>query len=215
MTTTADFYDLLMPELPGITTAMLDLHLRETAREFCHKTSAWRQDLTAINLVANQSAYALPMPVNAELVRITRLVVASELLWEDKERDDRYTQSVGGFLPKYQRNEPPFMLSDDLSTITLIAAETSTASLTAGMAITAALKPTATAAALPDFLKSQYSDAMRHGTLSRLMMMGKKPWGDRPLATEYQRMYQQDLNFAAYQGQVGNTRQPLRVKSWG
>jgi len=64
-------------------------------------------------------------------------------------------------------------------------------------------------------LKTQYSEAMRFGTLSRLMLMAKKPWTDRGLATEYASEYRQQLNFAAYQGQVGNTRQQLRVKKWG
>lgn len=66
MSALADFYDLLLPELPGIATPMVDLHLREVARDFCTKTSAWREDLTAIDLVAEQGTYRWPHrhPVN-------------------------------------------------------------------------------------------------------------------------------------------------------
>lgn len=210
MSILADFYDLLMPELPGCTTAMVDLHLQAVAREFCLHTSAWRAPLAAVDLVANQAAYALPTPANSELVRVLQLTVGNELLWRD--RDGRRYETD---CPQYTTDEPPFAMSDDLTTIALIKDEVSTAALVAGLKVTAALKPTVGAATLPDFLKSQYSEAMRYGTLSRLMMMNKKPWTDRGLASEYASMYRSQTNFAAYQGQVGNTRQQLRVKSWG
>lgn len=211
MSTLANFYDQLMPELPGITTDMVDLHLRETAREFCVTTSAWLSPLAAINLVAAQDTYTLVLPTDSVLVRIKKLTLAGVLLWEESHRD---SQDYSFPCPKYVRNDPPFLLSNDLTTITLIPDEVPTAALAGGMVITAALKPTESATTLPDFLKSQYSEAMRYGTLARLMMM-KKPWVDRPLASEYASRYQKHLNFAAYQAQVGNTRQPLRVKSWG
>lgn len=212
MTALAAFHDLLMPELPGCSVAMVNLHLRETAREFCMKTSAWRQTLTAIDLVAAQASYALVTPTDSEVVRITQVTANSELLWRDSDADViGDTQSAD---PKYLRDEPPFTLIDTLATITLVTDEVPTASVTAGLTVIAALKPTATAATLPDFLFTQYSDAMRYGTLSRLMVMGKKPWGDRPLAIAYDGRYQSALNFAAYQAAVGNSRKPLRVKKW-
>ena len=42
------FYDLVMPELPGCTTAMVDLQLVRMARDFCERTRAWRGDFDAI-----------------------------------------------------------------------------------------------------------------------------------------------------------------------
>ena len=211
MSTLADYYDLLLPELPSCTTAMVDLHLRETAREFCLKTGAWRLQFTDVNLVASQAAYALIVPVaDSEVVRLTKLIVNAELLWQDADIDGRNIATS-----KYARNSPPFELSADLTQITLTDCEVPTVAITAGLQVVGAIKPTATATTLPDFLKTEYSDAIRCGVLSRLMLMGKKPWGDRPLATEYANKWREQLNFAAYQSQVGNTRQQLRVKKWG
>jgi hypothetical protein len=208
MSTLASYYDLLLPELPGCTTAMLDFHLRETVREFCSRTSVWRADMAAINLVADQAAYSITTPTESEVVRVTALTMNGEALWIDSDKTD------GSNAPQYQRNDPPFSMSADLTQIVLVEDEVPSASLVAGLEITAALKPTASAATLPDFLMSQYSEAIRHGALSRFMVM-KKPWRDLQLATYYGGRWESALNFAAYQGQVGNTRQHLRVKQWG
>ena len=77
------------------------------------------------------------------------------------------------------------------------------------------MKPTRTAKQLPDFLLSEYSEAMRCGTLMRLMAMSAMPWTNVPMATAYRQEWQRHLSFAGYQSDVGNTRQQLRVKSWG
>ncbi|OGA97137.1 MAG: hypothetical protein A3E79_00215 [Burkholderiales bacterium RIFCSPHIGHO2_12_FULL_61_11] len=213
MTLLSAYYDLLLPELPGCTTTMLDLHLRETARTFCQQTGAWKLPFDAVNLVADVATYDLsPSESQAEVVRITRLTLDGELMWEDTDRPQRHTDDAE---PKYTRNEPPFSLSPDLLEITLITDEMPTAAVVGGMEIIGTMKPTSTATQIPDFLKRQYSDAMRYGTLARLMVMAKKPWTDRALATYYSGEWNKALNFAAYQAQVGNTREHLRVKKWG
>jgi len=211
MSALADFYDLLLPELPGIATPMVDLHLREVARDFCTKTSAWREDLTAIDLVAEQGTYTVATPASSELVRITELTVAGELLWRLSDRNEG--RQNAGATPKYRPNQPPFTLSADLTELTLL--EVPAAAVVGGLVIKAALKPTVAATTLPDFLKAQHSEAFRHGVLSRLMAMGRKPWTDRDLAMVYDTLWNGAVNFAAYQATVGNTREPQRTKKWG
>lgn len=211
MSALADFYDLLLPELPGCSTALVDRHLVDMAREFCSTTGLWHQTLTAIDLVAEQATYTVATPASSELVRITELTVAGELLWRLSDRGvDRQPEGEDA---KYRTNEPPFSLSTDLAQITLM--EVPTAAVVGGLEIKAALKPTAAADTLPDFLKSQHSEAIRYGVLARLMVMGKKPWSDRELAVTYDGRWRTAINFAAYQATVGNTREPLRVKKWG
>lgn len=210
----SEFYDLMLPELPGCTTDMLDLQLRQVARELCDRTSAWRQAIDPISLVAGQGTYDLDSPeTKSDIVRLTKLSIGSTLLWQDKEEDERTCSTTE--TPKYTRNEPPFSLSPDLLELTLIAAEVPAADLASGLTGEAALKPSLDATTLPDFLKTQHSETMRFGVLSRLMLMGGKKWTDRPLAAEYRTEWNKALNFAAYQGQVGNTRQRLRVRKWG
>lgn len=207
------FYDYLMPELPGCPVAMVDLHLVLAARQFCSQTSAWREPFTPLDLVADQADYYLePAESQSDVVKLTELTINDELLWRDSDADQL---SVDAECPKYLRNEPPFTLSNDLRTITLMVDEVPTAAASAALVVVGAMQPKMGATRLPDFLLNQYVEAIRFGTLSRLMVMPKKPWGDRPLATAYMASWHEALNFAAYQAQVGNTRQQLRVKKWG
>lgn len=210
MTALTGYYDLLLPELPGCLTSLVNLHLREIAREFCTSTSVWKQAFDAINLVAGQPTYDLDAPeANSEVVRVTRMTVNSVLLWDDTDlRQPGHLATE----PKYVRNKPPFTLTPDLAQLTLMTDEVPTASTTGGLVLTGCMRPTITATSLPDFLRNQYSEALRHGTLARLMAMGKKPWTNLTLAAVYQQAYMQESNFSAYQAQVGNTRKHLRVK---
>ena len=209
--TQADWYDLLMPELPGCTTALLDIHLDEIIREFCTVTSAWRTALVDVVTAANQAAYQLDTGLNgAEIVRVTKLTVNDLFLWRLNEDEDSGADEEH---PKYERHEPPFTMSNSLATLTLATLEIPSAAGT--LSASAALRPEAGAYLYPEFLKQQYSEPIRCGVLARMMVMGKKPWADRQLAVGYGSRWNQLTSFAAYQAQVNNTRQPLRTKKWG
>lgn len=202
------FYPLLLPELPTCPEPMMDLHLREVARDFCRTTSAWKLPFDAINLVADQATYDLDAPeTDAVVLRVTKLTINGDLLWSDVDSSDEEA--------KYQRNCPPFTVSPDLLEVTLAEDEVPSADATGGLVLVGALQPSIKASTLPDFLLSVNSEAMRLGTLARLMVMGNKPWTDRVLATDYRAQYQQLIGFASYQSSVSNTRQPLRVTKWG
>jgi hypothetical protein len=212
MSTPAAFHDQLLTELPGCSTAMANRHLVDVAREFCAGTSVWRAAFTPIDLVAGQAAYTLATgQAQSEVVRLTSLALGADLLWLDRDPDENSTATE----PQYEPQDSPFTLDAGLTTITLTADEVPTASLAAGLVIQGVLKPTMAATELPDFLLTQYSEAMRFGVLSRLMLMAKKPWQDRALGAAYAGEYQRAKNFAAYQSQVGNTRKILRVRKWG
>lgn len=209
MTLLKEFYDLLMPELPGCSTAMVDHQLRQTAREFCLRTGAWRLPFDPMNLLAGQGTYDLDSPEpESEVVKLYSFAIGGKLLWQDA---DHAPAGTALHLP-YLRNTPPFTLSPDLLELTLAPELVPSADASGGLQLVGSLKPNASATRLPEFLKSQYSDTMRHGVLSRLMLMAKKPWTDRDLASVYAGRWQAELNFAAYQVQVGNTRAALRVK---
>lgn len=207
-----DFYDLLLIELPGCTTALVDKTLVEIAREFCSKTDAWTLAFDPIDLLASQADYELAPPAaDTEMVRILQLTIGAELLWEDSERSEGRGRQ-DRVAPKYQRNEAPFQLSADLKTLTLLGDEVPTADLLAGLVLKASIKPELDAELLPAFMRSQESEAIRFGVLYRLMRMAKKPWTDRELSSDYETRYNQLTNFAAYKAQVGNTREHLRTR---
>lgn len=206
------FYDLLMPELPGITPPMVDLHLVAVAREFCEKTNAWRATFDPVNLVADLAEYDLePSESQSEAVRIERLTINDVLLWDRSWNADKPDDAA----PTYPNHLPPFTIDGDLLTLTLIADEIPTAAAAGGLVAVGSMKPKVAATQLPDFLLTVHSEAIRYGTLARLLRMGKKPWADRELSVFYDQKYQQALNYAANNADQGNTRRPLRVRKWG
>jgi hypothetical protein len=210
--TLASFYDHLLPELPGCTTAMLDLHLLLWAREFCTTGHVWRADFDAVDLVADQPTYDLDASeTQSEAVKVIRLTVDDILLYDELWSDD--SQADTG--PKYPAGHPPFTLSDTMLEITLLEDEIPTAAVTGGLEVYGSMRPKATATSLPDFFLQEHVEAMRMGVLSRLMRMAKKPWSNPALAQEYASQYQSLLQFAATNAQRGNTRAPLRVRKWG
>lgn len=210
------FYDVLMPELPGATTAMVDLHLRHVAREFCEDSAAWRVDYE-LPTVADEATYDVSAPeLSSEIVRVIKVSVNDVLLWDAAWKPQpRATANIADVEPKYSRTDPPFSVNVENTELTLSDDETPTAADADGLAMVLALKPSFDAAVLPDFLKNQHIEAMRCGTLARLMRMGKKPWTDRELSVVYEREYRRLITAAAHNAQLGNTGGRLRTRKTG
>jgi len=203
------FYDLLMPELKGATTSMVDLHLLHTARDFCERTSAWRFPFT-VSSTADEDTYDISAPeLRSEIVRVCRLTIDDVVLFDADWQPTLTTDE-----PSYDRSSPPFTVNIENTEITLIEDEIPGEDGTDNIEIVAALKPSFASTTLPEFLKFEHLEAMRTGTLSRLMQMGNKPWTDRALAGVYRSEYQAHLQFAASKAQRGNTRTILRTRPW-
>lgn len=208
----SEFYDYLLPELPGCTTAFLDLHMVEVARDFCEDTLTWRGDFDAVNLVADQAAYDLdPAEPQSVAVKVLRLTVNDEILW-----DVEWNKNVDRDEPTYPAHgEPPFSLNAEMTELTLIDEEIPSAAVTDGLEIYGAMKPKFDADRLPDMLLNTYLDTFRKGVLARLMRMAKKPWSNPTQAGDYDSDYVSGKQLAATRMQRGNTRAPLRTRKWG
>ncbi len=203
----SDFYDLLLPELPGCAPALLEIHLREVAREFCQDTNIWQADCDPIDLQAGVASYDIEAAeIESEIVRVFSVTAGSDLLWTRRALPDER--------PKHINSRPPFTLSIDLSQLTFSEDAIPTQTIPLGLKVRTSLQPASTARRLPDFLQTRYVDAIRNGTLSRLMVMAKKPWTDRELAAFYASQWRLQKAFAANQAADGNTSAPLRTTKW-
>lgn len=196
------FYNDLLPELPGCSTGMLDLQLLRVAREFCDRSSAWREAMLPIASEAGVKAYVLFSPEpKADVVRVVELRVAGDLLWRADATDRNDSEQ-----PRFDCGEPPFTLDTQATEITLDEEPTG------DIEGIVAMRPSFTATTLPDVMQSDYLEAMRAGVLSRLMAMGGKPWTDRSMSAFYEDRWQRALNFHASRSARGNTRGPLRSR---
>lgn len=202
-----DFYDYLLPELPGCAPGFLDLHLVEVAREFCQATCVWRADLDAIDLVADEDTYDIDGSETQSVVaKVIRLTVDDDVLY-----DAEWTRESHRDEPTYHLS-PPFELNGDGTQLTFIEDETPAEASADGLVIHAALKPKFGATFLPDLLLTVHLEAFRKAVLSRLMLMPKKPWSNPELAMHYDSQAAGLAALSATNARRGNTRAPLRTR---
>ena len=196
------FYDVLLPELKGCSTGMVDHHLKMIAREFCERSSAWRAEFEAIDSEADTLHYQFfTAEPNTDLVRVLKLTIDGTVKWQasDQRPDDTATVSFAPDRPPFQINamQDEIWLNDQP---------------TGQILIEGSMKPRLAVTVLPDILYDQHLEAMRTGTLARLKRMVDKPWGDGALSIVYESDYQAHINLAAVNSARGNTRAQLRTR---
>lgn len=193
----SQFYPDVLPELPGAPLPLVDHWLRNAAIEFCERSKALVQTLTAIDAVASQMAYVLPMPADGgiapvtlyELVQIVsvrfngaKLTPKAPLFLETKYDD--WEAEVG---------EPEHYTQADTGSVLLVPAPAD--AVVGAIEVRAALKPAADATGVADWLYSQYRLALCAGAKAKLMAMEDKPWS-RPDRVA--------LNLAAFEEAISN-----------
>lgn len=202
-----DFYDYLLPELPGCTTAFLDLHLVEVARKLCEDSLVWRAELDAVDLEADEDTYDIDSPEPQSVVcKVLRLTLDDDVLW-----DPEWFNGCGRDEPTYNLT-PPFSVNEDFTQITLVEDHIPGAAVTDGLEIKGALKPKFGADRLPDILLTTHLEALRKSVLHRLMLMPKKPWSNPELAVVYGNEATRLIHRAATNTAGGNVRGPLRTR---
>lgn len=203
----SDFYDYLLPELPGCTPEFLDIHMVEAARKFCGESLVWRGDFDPVNLVADEATYDLePDEPKSVAVKVIRLTVNSVVLW-----DQEWRIGCGRDEPSYHL-EAPFSVSEDFTQLTLVDDEIPSAAVTDGLEVYGAMAPSFDADRLPDILLTTHLEAFRKTVLSRLMLMPKKPWSNADLAVEYRAEATSLQHLAAMRVAGQNVRGPLRSR---
>jgi hypothetical protein len=211
MKTLASFYDLVMPELPGCATAMVDAQLVRVARQLCESARVLRGTFDPIDLLADTASYDLaPSEAQCETVQVHKLTINDVVLF-----DDSWHHGAPGDEPSYGRFDPPFSLNDTLTQITLIEDEVPSAAVSGGMVIVGSMRPTLAATKLSDLLYTTHREAMRLGVLSTLLLMAGKPWSAPAQGSMYRAAFLSATQFSATCAQNGNTRQRLRVRKAG
>lgn len=190
----SSWYDHVMPELPGCSTALVDLELRRKAIEFCADTAVYALDLAAIDTVTNTAEYLLVSPdASAECFLVldawfqgTRIepvtldvLGANHSRWQEDtaEQPNRYTQT------RYDK-------------LRLVPIPTS--SLTGALTVRAACRPLRTATGVADHIANQYFDAIAFGALGSLLQKSQKPWSN-------------PADGAAYAAKFANAKHAARI----
>lgn len=182
-----DFFPLILPEVADCPEPVVEAHLRRTAIEFANDTAVWTADADPISVVAGQGTYDLDSPETDSVVcGVSELWYAGKRikfipLAQMRRYGTHWPSDKGEVVGFTQRTE---------NTVTLY--KTPTAALANAINATVILRPSPTAAGVPDWLGQKYMDTLVAGAKARLMAMVGMPWSHAQGATLYGGIYNGD-----------------------
>ncbi len=199
-----EFYDFVMPHVPGVDTAMVDFHLRETAIEFYERSQAWRYvhaPITVTALTANYP-YVTPDPAQTEV----HVINYAEF------NDDEIGSQTSQFSSRYKdwRNlisQPEFVIGSQTEAILV-----PIPSLDGTLDLIVSLKPTVDSTGIDDDLQfNDYRATMVHGALYRLMRIPAKPYTSQELAYAHMVDFSAGITAANIRVELEYTNAPLET----
>lgn len=197
----SEFYDLVMPDLPGCPFAMIDNALRLAAISFCEQSLAWKYEHPSIAVVSGTADYDYVPPAEAVVYAITYAQ------FDDDEIETRAGES--GIRIEDWRNQtgtPEYVLGGATS-LTLVP----TPDVSGILTMTVALKPSPDATGVDDSLFNEFRDPIIHGVLARLMLSPKKPYSNPSLATYHQQQFTILTGQAGMRAARNYNRAPLQT----
>jgi hypothetical protein len=194
--------------VPGATKTDIDSVVRTIVREFCTKTLLYIRQLTAINIVVSVSEYTLSAPTDTAIVSVDHITVndipvsptsmdlldRSNLSWRELEASQPDNYMVDA--------EKVLMLS-----------QIPTESITGGLVVWAALKPTPTSTVVPTFIYDDWYETILNGSVAMLLRMPNKPWTNLNNAEYFADYYIGEMGDARSKKITGKTKLPLRVQA--
>jgi hypothetical protein len=197
----SDFYDLVMPDLPGCPFVMIDNALRQSAISFCEQSLAWRWDHPDIAVAAGTAAYDFAPPVDAAVHGIIHAAL-------DGKQIESHAGGSNIMIADWRnRSGAPRYILGGPAAVTLVPNPDAAGTLT----MTVALKPSPASTGVDDSQFNEYREAIIHGGLARLMLSPKKPYTNTQLAAYHQQQFSIRTAAAGLRVSRSYTRAPLRT----
>lgn len=198
----SDFYDLVMPDLPGCPFAAADSALRQSAITFCEQSLAWQAIHPDISIAAGTAQYAFASPEGTVVHAISYAALNGEEI-----------ESHGGEMSittsnwRRKSGTPQYVLGGATS-LTLVPQPVADGTL----AMIVALKPSAASTGIiEDTLFNEYCEVIVHGALARLMLSPRKPYTNVQFAAYHQQQFTIKTAAAGVRVARSHTRAPLRT----
>lgn len=196
----SDFYDLVLPDLPGCPQVAADEVLRQTAIAFCEQSLAWRWRHPDITVTAGINHYDY-VPLGSAAVHA--------LLWARFNDSDIEPIAEADIRSHDWRNatgHPRYVLGD-ITGITLVPSP----DLAGTVKLEVALKPAIDATGIDDDIYREYRQVIAHGAIGRLMLSPNKPYTNGQLAAAHRLLYLTGTGAAGMQRARNHTRAPLQT----
>lgn len=197
----ADFYDLLLPDVPGCPFVAASFALRQSAIAFCEQSLAWTYLHPDIAVVNDVDEYAYVPPVGA----LVHAVTYAE--FNDHEIDAKVKDvDMRIWNWRNQTGSPQYVLGGP-SGIRLVP----TPDVEGTLKLVVALKPDNDATGIDDEIYQEYREAIVHGALAKLMLSPRKPYTNAELAAFHMQQFAAQTAGAGLRVARNYTRAPLQT----
>jgi hypothetical protein len=215
MATLSDFYQYVIPEVPGCPEVTADVAIRAALIEFCEKTLVIQRDLDPVTVVNGITDYDIDPPASQLVSRLMRVwykdVELTPTAPDNVHNAEVYNTLFTG--ADKERSDPRMFIQKDERTFSIYPIPKDT--VANGLTIRAALKPTRNAETIEDVLFEDYAETVAHGAKYRLLSMASKPWTNGPAASLALAAFNSGINVARQRASRGHTRADLRVRLTG
>jgi hypothetical protein len=208
----ANFSSLVKEVLPYVSMcpdSLVETNIRSATIEFCERSKAYVQDLDPITTVAGVFEYDFDQPSGTEV---------HQILWmtfDGNDMDPISPRSLELNYPDWRdrTSRPHVYLQKTPNTFWAVPVPQTT--LTNGLIMGVALKPTRTTSNVDTTFSNTYRDGIIYGALYRLLRMPNKEWTDVPAAREYLAQFNQEIQQAELRARGGDLGVNRKVKYKG
>ncbi len=208
MANLTDWYDEVLPDLPGAQTDIVLHAIRRALIYFCERSLAYWHTPADIDVVSGTHTYTPAVPTDTEIAKVR------QAWYDNNQLHIVSSDDLNNFYLDWQNesNPPEYLTQESVSTVRLV--PNPSADLTAGLSLRLALKPTATAATIGGDIFDRYYDVIGYGAKARLMASPKKPYSSTEHASYFDRKFKDGIASAAIDAAKGFTRAPLRTAGY-
>lgn len=193
MKTWADIYDLYLRDIPECTYITAADALRDAAQVFCERTRAWRMTLNPVLTVAGVAEYAIPLPLDIELVRV-------------------FSAKIGGrdtpLVREACQGERGIVIHG-LRTYTVYP----TPEAAQGVVLNVAIEPSNAATGLDDVIFAKYARIIAKSAKARLLAMENQPFSNPARAVALYAEFDMDVDRVISDVNAQYSAAPQRVKA--
>lgn len=199
----SDFYNDVLPEVPGCPTALAEHEIKRACIDFMVRTQIQRK--TVVNIDHPGTATPLDL-THTDYVAATEQVCEVLAVWvDDKPLDCKSVAEIQQEYPDWMtvQGTPEYYVQEGTA---LWLVPSPAAALTNAIKVRISYAPNNTATSIPDSVFNRYGEEIAIGAKGRLLAKPKKPWTDPSIAGEYLRVYSRAVDAATIRSARGGAK---------
>jgi len=207
----SDFFESVIPYVPGCPSITAEIAIKNTIIEFCEKTLILQRDHDPVTVTAGINDYDLEPPTGYLVTKIMKawyenvpLVPAAPDEIGSVAAYNTYAEGAEG------PGQPRWIFQKDERTFSLLPVPQDTSVNAVTMRV--ALKPSRSASGVDDVIWEDYMEVIGAGARSRLMLMPNQLAFNPTMAGVNRLQFDQGINLARQRANRGHTRSNLSVR---